>query len=318
MKPFLRIAACLLLLALTAACVFYWNPLLVNDQTIRYHLWRAGVRSEYITVKGNRIHYFEALPPKGSPARPLVLIHGLGSRGEDWAPLIPSLAAAGFHVYAPDLLGFGRSDKPSVVYGIQLEEDDVVDYMHALNLTHADLDGWSMGGWIASAVALDYPELVDRLVLDDAAGITFQPMFLRNAFVPTDAEGLASLQALLSPHPAALPPFVVRAILGRIDDNATVIQEAMDSMESGRDLLDTNLAYITQPTLIVWGAEDRLIPISVGKTMHSDIPNSVLETVTGCGHLAPKECPTPVLAATIQFLTANPPPPRGERTLPGN
>jgi pimeloyl-ACP methyl ester carboxylesterase len=302
MKAFLRILAVFLLLAFAAGAVFYWNPLWVNDRHTRYRLWRAGVRSEYVTLDGNRIHYFEALPPDGSPDKPLLLIHGLGSRGEDWAPMIPSLAAAGYHVYAPDLLGFGRSARPDVAYSIPLEENFVVDYMQSMHLAHADIDGWSMGGWIAAALTLDHPQRVDRLVLDDSAGITFQPSFPRTAFVPTDAAGLARLQALLSPHPTPFPPFVVRATLRRIARNSRIVQQAMDSMESGHDLLDTRLAAITQPTLIIWGVEDNLIPIAVGETMHRNIPNSVFEAVPGCGHLAPSECPKPVLAATIGFL----------------
>ncbi len=110
MKARLRLAGTVFLLfALVAGGTFYWNPLWVNDQQVRTRLWRAGVRSEYVNVRGDRIHYFEAAPPDGTPSKPLLLLHGLGSRGEDWAPLIPGLAAAGFHVYAPDLLGYGRS-----------------------------------------------------------------------------------------------------------------------------------------------------------------------------------------------------------------
>jgi pimeloyl-ACP methyl ester carboxylesterase len=304
-KTLLRTAAAVLLLAVIAGGIFYWNPLWVHDQQIRYGLWRTGVRSDYVSVDNYRLHYFEALPPDGSPGTPLVLIHGLGSRGEDWAPMIPALAAAGFHVFVPDLLGFGRSPRPDIAYSVPLEEGIVVDFMHALNLTHADLDGWSMGAWIAAQVALDHPTLVNRLVLDDAAGITYQPSFPRTAFVPTDAASLASLQALLSPHPAAFPPFVIRATLRRIARESSIIQQSMDSMESGRDLLDTRLANISQPTLIVWGTEDKLIPIAVGETMHHDIPASAFIPIDGCGHLAPGECPAPVLAATIPFLKAD-------------
>jgi pimeloyl-ACP methyl ester carboxylesterase len=294
-----RTAAALLLIALVAGAVFYWNPLWVNDQLIDYHLWRAHVHSEYITAGGYRIHYFEAGLPTGQP---LLLLHGLGSRAEDWAPMIPSLAAVGFHVYAPDLLGYGRSARPAITYSVPLEESVVVAYMQAVHLTRASVDGWSMGGWIAASLALDHPALVDRLVLDDSAGITFQPSFPRTAFVPTDAASLAGLMARLSPHPAQLPPFVVRATLRRLARNGAIVQQAMDSMESGHDLLDTRLAAITQSTLILWGAEDQLIPPTVGETMHRDIPNSVFATIPGCGHLAPLECPTPVLAATIPFL----------------
>ena len=80
MRIFLRIVGAIVLLALIGGGTFYWNPLWVNDQIIRYHLWRAGVRSEYVEAGGYRIHYFEASPPDGSPGTPLVLIHGLGAR----------------------------------------------------------------------------------------------------------------------------------------------------------------------------------------------------------------------------------------------
>jgi pimeloyl-ACP methyl ester carboxylesterase len=318
MKVLLRIAALVVVLALAAAFVFYWDPLWVNDQHIRFQLWRANVRSEYVMAGGHRLHYFEAAPTDGSPGVPLVLIHGLGSRAEDWAPMIPTLAANGFHVYAPDLLGFGRSARPDVPYSIPLEEGVLVGFMHSVGLTHADLDGWSMGGWIAAKLALDQPAMVDRLVVNDSAGIKFQPSFARDSFVPTDAAALTRLVAFLTPMPRPLPGFVVRATLRKIARGGRIVQMSMDSMESGADLLDARLGSITQPTLIVWGTEDKLIPISVGQAMHRGIPNSVFEAIAGCGHLAPGECPAPVLAGTIEFLKAQPPMPRGERTLPGN
>ncbi|MGA2895987.1 MAG: alpha/beta hydrolase [Acidobacteriaceae bacterium] len=328
MKARLRLAGTVLLLfALVAGCTFYWNPLWVNDRQIHYRLWRAGVRSEYVNVQGNRIHTFEAVPPDGTPGKPLLLLHGLGSRGEDWAPLIPGLAAAGFHVYAPDLLGYGRSDKPNLICSIQVEEEVVLHFIQATGMARADgagnsttidLAGWSMGGWIAAKLALDDPAAIDRLVLYDSAGITIQPDFPRDAFVPTDAAGLARLMALLMPHPPRLPGFVVRASLRRLKSNSRIVQQSMDSMLSGQDLLDARIGSIAQPTLIVWGAEDRLIPISVGEAMHREIPNSVFEGVAGCGHLAPSQCPRPVLEGTIQFLKAQPPMQGGEQMLAGD
>ncbi len=313
----IRIVGLVVLLALIVGAVFYWNPFWVNDQLIRYHLWRSNVRSEYIDAGPYRLHYFEATPSDGSPCTPLLLLHGLGSRGEDWSPMIPSLAAAGFHVYAPDLLGYGRSAKPAVPYSIALEEKTVLDFMHATHLTRVDLAGWSMGGWVAAKIALDQPAMVDRLVLYDAAGIIFIPSFARDAFVPTDAAGLDHLLALLTPNPPHLPAFAVRATLRRIKREGPIIQQSMDSMESGTDLLDTRLSAIQQPTLIMWGMSDTLIPPSVGLTMHKEIPNSVFEGVLGCGHLAPGECPVPVLAGTIEFLKANPPLQNIEKMLPG-
>src|ERR1700710_2306159 len=106
MKLFLRWAGAVLLLLLICGAVFYRWPLWVNDQVLRFALWRHGVRSEYVDVGGQRLHYFEVPAANGSAGTPLLLVHGLGARGEDWGPLLTELAAKGFHVYAPDLLGF--------------------------------------------------------------------------------------------------------------------------------------------------------------------------------------------------------------------
>ncbi len=231
--------------------------------------------------------------------------------------MMPTLAASGYHVYAPDLLGYGRSAKPDVAYSISLEEGVVTAFMQAVGVSRADVAGWSMGGWIAAALAIDHPGMVDRLVLYDSAGITFQPTFARDAFVPTDEASLKRLLALLSPKPVQLPGFVVRATLRKVKSEGKIVQESMDSMEAGGDLLDYRLGRIMQPTLIMWGMSDTLIPPAVGEKMHQDIHGSVFEGVAGCGHLAPGECPKPVLAGTIQFLKADPPMTGGERTLPG-
>src|SRR5665647_1869150 len=116
MKVLLRVAAVVLLLAAAAGLTFYENPIWVTDQQVRFHLWREHVESKYVDAGGYRLHYFEAKPADGSEGTPLVLVHGLGSHGEDWAKLIPKLAAQGFHVYVLDLLGYGRSPKPDVNY----------------------------------------------------------------------------------------------------------------------------------------------------------------------------------------------------------
>src|ERR1700744_5913563 len=105
LKNLLATLAVLFIAVVAFAVLFYTHPIWVADQVVRVNLWRKGVHSHYVEVGSYRIHYFEAQPSNGSPDRPLLLIHGLGSRGEDWAPLIPRLAAAGFHVYVPDLLG---------------------------------------------------------------------------------------------------------------------------------------------------------------------------------------------------------------------
>ncbi len=314
MKFVRRVLAVLVVLVVAAGLIFYRYPLWVGDQILRFHLWRAGVKSDYLEAGGYRLHYFEAAPSNGG-GTPLVLVHGLGARGEDWAGMIPALAARGFHVYVPDLLGYGRSPKPDVDYSISLEEQTVVNFMQAMHVPRADVGGWSMGGWIAMKLTLDHPEMVDRLAIYDSAGVYFPAIWEPDLFMPNDVAGVRVLMAILSPKPRQLPGFAAEAALRKLQGNAWVLRRSMGSMTSGKDLLDFRLYQISEPMLIVWGAQDQLIPLSVGERIHQSVPQSVLNIVEGCGHLAPEECSPPVVEATVDFLRSEPPMRGGEKTF---
>lgn len=316
-----RLFLSLFLIALAGVALCYRQPLWVVDQLIRMHLRSAGVESKYVDVDGYTIHYFEAAPAAtvrvAGGGTPLVLVHGLGSRGEDWTGMIPSLAAQGFHVYVPDLLGYGRSTKPDSDYSIGLQEKIVADFIKAVHLEKTDLGGWSMGGWVALKLTVDHPELVNRLVVYDAAGVYFPPTFDPAMFTPDNTEQFSKLTAMLSPKPPVLPRFISAAAIRRLQENAWVIKRSVRSMQLGHDLLDFSLGQISRPTLIVWGGEDKLIPPSVGQRMHRMIAGSSMLTIAGCGHLAPSECAKPVLQGTINFLAANPAAAADETTVSG-
>jgi pimeloyl-ACP methyl ester carboxylesterase len=315
MKLALRVVAFLLLVVVAAGLIFYRYPLWVGDQHTRFHLWRRGVKSEYVEAGGYRLHYFEA-GPAGGGGTPLVLVHGLGARGEDWAAMIPALAAQGFHVYVPDLLGYGRSPKPDVSYSISLQEQTVAQFMQAVHVPRADVGGWSMGGWVVMKLALDHPEMVDRLIVYDSAGVYFPATFEADLFTPHDATGVRKLISVLTPNPRNIPNFAAEAMVRKLQRNAWVVNRSTASMINGRDLLDFRLHNISQPMLIVWGAKDELIPLASGETIHRSVPQSVLDIVEGCGHLAPAECAKPVIEGTVEFLRAQPPMRGGENMFP--
>jgi pimeloyl-ACP methyl ester carboxylesterase len=313
MKVALRVLAVLVLAVVAAGATFYWNPLWVTDQQLRFHLWREGVKGDYIEAGGYRLHYFEAGPAGGTP---LVLVHGLGARGEDWGAMMPRLAAKGFHVWVPDLLGYGRSPRPDVDYSISLEEQVVVQFMRAVHVPRADVGGWSMGGWIAMKLALDHPEMVDRLVVYDSAGVYFPATWQAELFTPTDEAGVRKLIAMLTPEPRVVPDFAAAAMVRKLQGNAWVVRRSLSAMTSGRDLLDFRLQNISEPMLIVWGSKDELIPLSAGEAIHERVPQSVLNIIEGCGHLAPAECAVPVTESTVDFLRSEPPMRGGEKTFP--
>jgi pimeloyl-ACP methyl ester carboxylesterase len=315
-KILLRLSGLCLLLLLVLAFAFYLHPIWFNDQHTRFSLWRHGVKSSYIEAGGHRVHYFEAEATSG-PGIPIVLIHGLGSRGEDWSALIPLFAANGFHVYVPDLLGYGRTDHPDIDYSISSEEKHIADFMSAVKVPQADIVGWSMGGWVAAKLALDHPELVNRLVLEDSAGIYFGS-FDTALFTPTDIPGLARLNAALQPDPPKIPEFAARDALRGLESNYWVVRRSVNSMTSGRDLLDFRLPALRKPTLIVWGGKDTLIPLSVGESMHHLIAGSSFVVAEPCGHLAPVQCASIVFPTTLNFLKSGQSPRSVEQTLPGN
>src|ERR1044071_2759248 len=131
-------------------------------------LWIVGVANaqtpKETTVFGQKIHYVEA----GSGPN-VILLHGLGGSSQGWQFNVGPLAEK-FHVFVPDQIGFGKSDKPLVNYRIRTYVDFLDQFCKQLKIERATLVGNSMGGWIAAAFTAAFPDRVDKLVLVDAAG----------------------------------------------------------------------------------------------------------------------------------------------------
>lgn len=316
MKLLARLLLVVVVLVLIAGLVFWRRPFWVDQQRTHLGLFLARVQSNYVLTPAGRVHYYEA-EPRFAPAHgiPLVLIHGLADRDESWAPMLKQLKKAGFHVYAPDLLGYGRSPKsPTGDYSIAAQSQFVVDFIQALGLPKTNLGGWSMGGWVAMQTALDQPGLIDRLVVYNSVGLTMAPPPAQ-AFHPRGEADVQQLFALLEPGNRALPAFVVRDTLRRFAANQDVVDRSVAAMLTGRDVVDRRIASLPQPFLIVWGNKDALTPLSLGERLHELDPRSELDVVEGCGHLAPLLCTSRVAAATADFLKSTPAPSGSVRTL---
>ncbi len=316
MKRLGRLLLLVMVAGLAFGIVFYERPLWVLRQETHFGLFLHRVQSNYVMTPEGRVHYYEAESRIPGGGIPLVLVHGLADRDESWAPMLERLKRSGFHVYAPDLLGYGRSPKPSDSdYSISTQEQFVADFIQSIGLQKPDVGGWSMGGWIVLKLALDHPELVDRVVIYDSAGIHHQVGGGAQIFHPTNGAELQRLADLLEPHEKPMPEFVLRDALREIGEGQWVVDRSMASMETGKDLLDTRLGGLTEPLLIVWGGDDALLPLAIGQQMHALVPRSELDILQGCGHLAPKTCPDRTAAVTVDFLKENPAPSGGTYTL---
>jgi pimeloyl-ACP methyl ester carboxylesterase len=104
------------------------------------------------------------------------------------------------------------------------------------------------------------------------------------------------------PDPPKVPGFVARDILRVLNDRAWIIHRALESMLTGQDATDKLVPLLKMPVLLLWGREDKIVPLSQGETMHAMLPQSELDVLPGCGHLAPGQCAAQMAPRVIDFL----------------
>lgn len=278
----------------------YARPLTVLEAYGAAHLRLEGVRSAQVQAGPYRLRYLEA----GS-GPPLLLVHGLGSSAmQDWGRLAAPLGRR-FHVYAPDLPGFGESERPAAAdYSIPMQVEAVRAFMEAKGVRRARVAGISMGGWIVSRLAGEHPEMVERLVVVDAAGMRPErPDIPAEVLLPRDEEGVRRLVAAVR-HNAPVPPsFVARDILSRRLREEWITRRALESMRDGGDWLNGTLGRADMPVLVVWGKQDALIPVAYGAGLAAEFPRAELVVLDGCGHVPMADCPEAFDRAMIPFLS---------------
>ena len=294
------------ILALLAALVVFafLRPLTVLIFATQGRLLFDGIHSDYTELpfagaSHVRVHYYA-----GGSGSPIVMVHGLGGRAEDWAALMPQLVRDHHRVYVLDLPGYGRSDWPAnAAYSIPEQTALVEAFLDNRHLARTDLAGWAMGGWLAMRLALDQPQRIRRLVIFDSAGTRFPLAWDTSIFEPDTPAKLRTLDDLLMAGPAPhVPAFIQRDIFRFVGRHGWVVCRNMNSLLTGADLLDGKLGGLKMPMLILWGKQDHLIPVSVGEQIHHDVPQSEFVVVDGCGHLAPGQCAAQVGPVFKGFL----------------
>ena len=277
--------------ALVAALlvVAYLWPLAVMQATGELLLRLAGVRSGYAQAGPYRLRYLEA----GS-GPPLVLVHGLASNAaQDWGRLVAPLGRS-YHVYAPDLPGFGLSERPaSADYSSPMQVEAVRTFMAAVGVSQARVAGLSMGGWIVARLSAEHPELVERLVLVDAAGMRPDDSnpIPAEVLLPHDEAGVRRLIAVVRHKRPPAPSFLVRDILAAKLREEWIVRRALESMRPGKDWLNGTLARAEMPVLIIWGKQDRLIPVAYAAPLQAEFKHATLTVLDGCGHVPIADCP---------------------------
>lgn len=283
------------------------------------------MRGGYLRIGDMHVHHVYG--GRGTP--PVLFVHGLGSAGYmEWRFNLPVLARS-HRVFAPDLPGFGRSDRPHDGYGIALFARVLEEYigMHGLRPV---VVGASMGGRVALEVALRRPDLVRKLVLVNALGVVRPNVqaFYSLVLLPRVGEGVLHL---MKEGLHRLPPYAVRRgarrFLGVQADVDRLLDEAYleslremhaaegyprayaatvrslarpDSYRS--DSLMTRLAETGLPVLMIWGEGDRLLPVSRARLVQERLPGTRLVVIAGAGHAPQAERPEEFNRALTAFI----------------
>lgn len=270
-------------------------------------------------VEANGIKLYYETEGEGEP---LVLISGLSYGLWYWRRLAPLLAEL-FRVITFDNRGIGQSDAPPGPYSASMMAADTVALLDALAIERAHILGHSMGGFIAQALALNYPERVDRLILASTSfggprQVSPSPEAMA---VLTDVSGdpverfMRGLKVSTAPGFAeANAPFIRQWLAYRaqnpIDPVAYQAQLAVGlSLFAPEAAFDGRLDQIRAPALLLWGEHDATVPPANAELMAAQIPNSTVMLLPDAGHHFPLEVPQAAAPVIIEFLSRSHPSP---------
>lgn len=303
--------------ATAAATVAVAAKLLTRPRDADWHKYREVIfhsdHSRFAEIDGVRVHYQEA-GVKGNPV--LVLIHGFASSTLVWSKVFLSLAEAGFHVIAPDLLGYGYSGKPrNGDYTIAGQASYLIKLLDHLRIRRATLVGSSYGGAVAATCALDHPQKVEKLVLvgtvNNNRPLEFKLMRLFGSPLFGDVVSplLIGSRRLLRQrmkrvydrHAWVLDERRVdaRHFPLRASGTQRAIIRTVRGWNAERISRDAHL--IRQPVLLLWGENDIEVPLSDGERLHESIPGSRFIVFLNCGHLPHEEYPEAFTKLVAEF-----------------
>lgn len=269
--------------------------------------------SQFIEVGGQFVHLRDEGPRQDTT--PIVLLHGTSASLHTWDGWVAELSQTR-RVIRFDLPGFGLTGPAADGnYSLAAYVDFVIDVMDTLGIERFVLAGNSLGGSIAWRTTAAHPQRIEKLILVDSGGYPFEAESMPLAFVISQTPLLNRIMEFTLPRSAVESS--VRDVYG---DPSRVTPELVDRYfdlslrEGNRGALRERFAQleyqdqsalvqtIQQPTLVIWGAQDRLIPPSIARRFEQDLPNGQLVMFAELGHVPHEEAPTETVAAVTKFL----------------
>ncbi|MBH2037640.1 MAG: alpha/beta fold hydrolase [Pseudomonadales bacterium] len=291
-----KLLICLALILAAGATTLYLSPaaLLASVQFTERQL--AGLDSRQVQVGEFNIHYYEG-GPQG--AETILMIHGFGADKDNWLRFSRPLTAR-YHVVALDLPGFGDSGKPEASYDVGTQVERLNAFAKAIGLHKLHLIGNSMGGHIAALYAARHPEEVLSVALLNNAGVNApqaSELFKRldrgdaNPLLVRNADDFSNMLDLLfvekPPLPGSLKQYLAERAMASHDFN----QKIFNQLRERYIPLETELAKIQVPTLLLWGDQDQILDVSSIKVMQPLLKQPTVVIMQACGHLPMIERP---------------------------
>jgi len=262
----------------------------------------------WASVHGLKIRYLES--GKGNKKN-ILFIHGLGSSADRWLD-IPDALSLDFHTIALDLPGFGGSDTPATMdYTIETFREFIVGFINEvlMNDTKTSIVGHSLGGYIAAEVTIENKQQVERLVLIDSSGMLKKPTplleeYLKVAMNPS-RDAVKKVFEQMMADPTRIPSKLVEGFISRINlPNAKYAFKSTLTNSANTQIGLRRLKLISNiPTLILWGIEDRVIPLEHSRLFKEAIKDSQITIIQDAGHAPFTEKPALVCEILRKFLT---------------
>ena len=238
----------------------------------------------------------------------VICLHGGGGGAVAWYPTISALAEH-FHVIAPDIVGYGESDKPNAPYDRPYFSAWLKDFISALGISKAHIIGISLGGAIALQFTLDNQDMVEKLVLIDAGALGARPslgslfaMWWLNCFPSTTAIGFMRRYLLVkSENGNSNYSHYSLQVLKKLGGKRAFIQGKGSAMSP---MSKEELQTIKSQTLVMWGENDNLFSIAYGELAAQLIPGARLQRIKDAGHLPMIDQPEVFNSSLLQFLKA--------------